>query len=68
MQWERTKLTLNPDPDKFIYLNFQPLGVVDRASETKGWKLLLFVQFETKHLQILVFKQSFFSNNRDVIN
>ena len=42
---------VNPYPTKLIHLNFHLLEV--------EWKLLIFVYFEKKYLQILMFKQSF---------
>ena len=56
------KLILNPFAAKLIYLNFQPLQVVSRYRDPQPKVDENYpVQFETKHLHILMFKQSFYS-------
>ena len=53
---------VNPDHAKEIYVNFQPLDAVPRYRDPQPQVVenyLIFVSFETKHLQILIFKQSF---------
>ena len=55
-------LGFNPYPVNYIYLNFQPLEVVSRYRDPQPQVVenhSYFVYFDTKHLQILMFKQSF---------
>ena len=51
-------IIINPLLTKFSNMHFHLLAVVDRGSETqlKFVKILIFVNFETKHLQVLLFK------------
>ena len=47
---------------KLIYLNFQPLEVVSRYRDSQPQVVENYsYAFENKHLQILMFKQSFYS-------
>ena len=64
------KVTFDPLPAKVIYLNFHPLEVGSRYRNPQlptGWELLIFVKFETKRLQILMFNVHFLPNNADFI-
>ena len=54
-------ICVNPYPVKLNNLNFQPLEVVCRYRDpqlqaAENYSYIAFVQFDTKHLQILVFK------------
>ena len=54
---------INPFPATLLYLDFHPpkLWVADATHNLGGWKSQIFVEFETKHVYILIFKHSLHS-------